>query len=130
MIKRYLRILNAEIKLNLKDTFSYKVGVLSDIIVMAILYFSCLFMNGYSSIGSYYSVQEDVSKSLVLQGYVFWSLAVLVLGSMSNSIRIDAIKGTLEQKAMSVVPLQYLFLGDFIANLLINIIVVAIICTI
>ena len=43
MIKRYLRILNAEIKLNLKDTFSYKVGVLSDIIVMAILYFSCLF---------------------------------------------------------------------------------------
>ena len=86
MIKRYLRILNAEIKLNLKDTFSY------NIIVMAILYFSCLFMNGYSSIGSYYSVQEDVSKSLVLQGYVFWSLAVLVLGSMSNSIRIDAIK--------------------------------------
>ena len=130
MIKRYLRILNAEIKLNLKDTFSYKVGVLSDIIVMAILYFSCLFMNGYSSIGSYYSVQEDVSKSLVLQGYVFRSLAVLVLGSMSNSIRIDAIKGTLEQKAMSVVPLQYLFLGVFIANLLINIIVVAIICTI
>ena len=88
MIKRYLRILNAEIKLNLKDTFSYKVGVLSDIIVMAILYFSCLFMNGYSSIGSYYSVQEDVSKSLVLQGYVFWSLAVLVLGSMSNKRNI------------------------------------------
>jgi ABC-2 type transport system permease protein len=87
-------------------------------------------MKGYSSIGSYYNVAENMSKSLVLQGYVFWSFAVLILGSMSNTIRTDATKGTLEQKAMAVVPLQFLLLGDFISNLLVNIIVVCTICVI
>ncbi len=130
MIKRYFRVIKAEVIMNLKDTFSYRVGIVSDIIVMIILYFACLFMNGYQSIGEYYSVGESASKSMVLQGYIYWSFSVLILGSMSNTIRMDAIKGTLEQKAMSVVPLQFLLLGDFLSSLLVNVIIVISVCII
>lgn len=127
-LKVYAKVMLAEIKMNLIEAYSYKIGIITDVVAMIIIYLSCLFFDGYSSIGSYYNVGSDVSKNFVLQGYIFWSLAVLILGTLSNSIRRDAEKGTLEQKVMSVIPIQILLLGDFFASLIVNIIVIAIVC--
>lgn len=125
---KYFRIIKAEIVMNLKDTFSYKVGFISDSIVMIILYLSCLLVGDKSSLGNLYNVNTETSKALMLQGYVFWSFTVMILGSMCSNISNDVTKGTLEQKAMSVIPLQIVLLGDFIASFLVNIMIVAIVC--
>jgi len=130
MFKSYLRVINAEIVMNFKDTISYRVGLISDIIVMAVLYLCCIYIGGANSIGQYYGTELGDSKSLVLLGYLFWSFSVLIIGSTSNSIRQDTMKGTLEQKVMSVVPLQIIFMGDLITELVINVIVVGAVCLI
>lgn len=130
MFRSYLRVINAEIVMNFKDTISYRVGLISDIIVMAVLYLCCIYIGGANSIGQYYGTEPGDSKSLVLLGYLFWSFSVLIIGSTSNSIRQDTMRGTLEQKVMSVAPLQIIFVGDLITELLINVIVVGAVCII
>ncbi len=130
MFKSYMRVIKAEIIMNFKDTIAYRVGLISDIIVMAVLYLCCIYIGGANSIGQYYGAEPGDSKSLVLLGYMFWSFSVLIIGSTSNSIRQDTMKGTLEQKVMSVAPLQIIFIGDLITELVINIAVVGSVCII
>ncbi|NLZ47980.1 MAG: ABC transporter permease [Clostridiales bacterium] len=124
---KYLNTLKAEIILHLKDSFSYKVGIFNDILIFGVLYFSLVFMGtGYSLASSYGSTTAD-SNTLLLIGYVFWSLSLSAINSASTRIASEATKGTLEQKFMAIVPIQWLLLGQFISSITVEVVVCIII---
>lgn len=120
---KYFNALKSEIVLNLKDSFSYKIGIFNDILVLGILYFSLVFMGTGSSLSSSYGSKIGDSNTLLLIGYVFWSLSIGAIGSVSSEISSEATKGTLEQKFMAVVPIQWLLLGKFISSILVELLV-------
>lgn len=116
-----LSIIKAEIVRDLQETFSYKVGILSDIIVLSILYLSLIFLNTGTKLGLYY--QNGDSPSLLLLGYIFWSYSISAISRLSSEIRAEQVKGTLQQKFMAVIPFNLILIGSILSNLLINSIV-------
>lgn len=101
---KYFNTLKSEIILNIKDSFSYKIGIINDILILGVLYFSLVFIGTGSSLASTYGSKIGDSNTLLLIGYVFWSLSIAAIGSVSAEISSEATKGTLEQKFMAVVP--------------------------
>lgn len=124
---KFFNTLKAEIILNLKNSFSYKMGIITDILVLGVLYFSLVFMGTGTSLTSTYGGNLGDSNTLLLIGYIFWSLSIAAIGSASSEISAEATKGTLEQKFMAVVPIQWLLLGKFISSILIELLVCLII---
>lgn len=123
----YFNALKAEVILNIKEAFSYKIGIVSDILVLSILYFSLLFLGTGSSLVNTYGGKIEDSKTLLLIGYIFWNFSICAISSVSSEINSEATKGTLEQKFMSVVPIQFLLIGKFLSSILIELIVVMVI---
>jgi len=115
----FLRIIKSEISRNLKEFVSYRIGFISDIIVISIIYFSLIFFGSGTSLGNYYGGSND-SKTLLLLGYVFWNFSIGIVNSLTSELSSEAVKGTLEQKFMAVVPISYLILGSALTTLIIE----------
>lgn len=126
-MRRYLNAIKAEIEMNLKEALSYKVGVISDLIVISILYFSLLFLDTGTMLGVYYGGNTQNSKPLLLLGYIFWGYSINAISTVSSEIHIEAVKGTLEQKFMSVIPFALLLFGKIITGIIIETLVISII---
>ncbi|WP_035172582.1 ABC transporter permease [Caldanaerobius polysaccharolyticus] len=124
----YLHILFAEIKRSLKESFSYNVGFISSILLLVVLYCSLIFMNTGTLLGSYYKNAEG-SKTLLLIGYIFWSYSIIAINEVSSEIEKEAVKGTLEQKFMSIAPYSLLLAGSIISSILVSSVVAGIIIT-
>ncbi|WP_041605685.1 ABC transporter permease [Halothermothrix orenii] len=120
-IKNTLFIIKAEIIRYLQETFSYRVGIISDIIVLSILYLSLIFLNTGTKLGLYY--QTGDSPSLLLLGYIFWSYSISAISRISSEIRTEQVKGTLQQKFMAIIPFNFILIGTILSNLMINSIV-------
>ncbi|ABY91646.1 hypothetical protein JCM16816_04740 [Thermoanaerobacter brockii subsp. lactiethylicus] len=123
---KYLNIVIAEIRRSLKESFSYKMGLVSDIVVLTLLYAGLIFMDTGSMLGEYYNNPGN-SKTLLLLGYIFWSYSIAAISGVSSEISIEAVKGTLEQKFMAVIPYPFLIAGNIISSLLLSSIVAAVI---
>lgn len=124
-----LRIIIAEIVRDIKESLNYPIGILSDIAVFSFLILSLLFLGTGSSLQDYYG-EATGSKSLLLVGYIFWVFSIYAINSTSSEIHHEALKGTLEQKFMAVVPIGYLFLGKMLSGLLISTIIIGFVTTI
>ncbi len=120
----YLRVIFAEIKREIKEALTYRVGILSDIAVFSVLILSLLFFRTGSSLEDYYGGAAD-AKSLLLVGYLFWVFSIYAINSTSSEIHHEALRGTLEQKFMAVVPIGLLFLGKMLSGLLISTVIIA-----
>lgn len=123
---RYLRILLEEVRVKLLETISYKVDFIGQIVIISCMYIMIMFFNAQENMRSYYNVGKDMSSTMILIGYIFWTFSMNVLNSIGTEIEKEAVKGTLEQKFMSILPYEVLIIGDFIASILTHIIVVAV----
>ncbi|MCR1898894.1 ABC transporter permease [Irregularibacter muris] len=126
---KYLNGLFAEIKLDLELSWSYKTSFISEIITIAILYISLLFMDAGESLGIYYGLEAQ-SKELLLVGYILWTFSIMAINTISSNIQTEASTGTLEQKFTSIIPMYTLILGQLISSLLVQFLEIAIILAI
>lgn len=125
----YLRIIAAEIVRDIKESLSYRVGIISDVAVLSILILSLLFWGTGSSLTRYYGNTVN-SKTLLIIGYLFWAFSINAINVTSTEIGNEALKGTLEQKFMAVVPIGYLLFGKMVGGLIISSIVICLISVI
>lgn len=125
-MSKCINIIKAEIKRSLKESFSYRMGFVSDIMVLILLYTALIFGNTGMRLGSYYNNPGNY-KTLFLLGYIFWSYSISAISLTCNEISAEAVKGTLEQKFMAVIPYPFLVLGSVISNFMVSSIVAAVI---
>lgn len=125
----YLRVIFAEIKRDIKESLNYQIGLLSDIAVFSVLILSLLFLGTGSSLEDYYGGATD-AKSLLLVGYLFWVFSIYAINCISSEIHHEALRGTLEQKFMAVVPIGLLFFGKMLSGLLISTVIIALVTVI
>ena len=122
-----LKIMISEITLNIKEMFSYKMNFINDILIFGLLYIFLIFFDTGVSLGMDYGGNANMSKSLLLIGYVMWTMAISPLNILCNEVRIEAYKGTLEQKFMAVIPFYWLLIGKAISGIIIYIFEISII---
>ncbi len=119
-MKEYLRAFDAEFILNLRQTLRYKTSFVVDLIVQFLIYSALMFAGGYTWMTRQYGGTPNESKSLMLIGYVFWSYAVFAINETGSDVRVEANRGTLEQKCLSVVPLSWLLMAKAFSGVLIS----------
>ena len=126
-MRDYIYALEAEFILELRQSWKYKTGFFTDLIVQFLIYSALLFAGRYTWMTRQYGGALNESKSLMLLGYVFWSYAILAISQMGNDIRIEANRGTLEQKSLSVVPLSWLFISKAFSGVIVSTVFVSLI---
>lgn len=122
----YINSIVEQFRLDIEIMWSYKTNLISETIIIAILYISMIFLGTGQSIGIYYG-QASNSKSLLLVGYVFWSFSIAVINIVASTISGEATQGTLEKRYMSVIPMHVLLIGDFLCTIFLEVIEVALI---
>ncbi|CAM2920591.1 ABC transporter permease [Hathewaya histolytica] len=115
----YLNVMKAEVARGLKESFHYKVGFLTDILIFSLLYFYLIFSGSATYIGIYYE-NKGSARTLLLIGYIFWNFSISSINALSMEISAEAFKGTLEQKFMAIVPFPFLIGGKIISNFIIE----------
>jgi len=121
-IKIMLKSIKAEILRDIRETFSYKTGIISDIAVLSILFLSIIYLGSGTQIQKYYKGLNG-SRTLLLTGYIFWTYSVSAINTMSKEINYEAMKGTLAKKYTAVTPFYALLAGVVLSSLTINSIV-------
>ena len=121
-MRKYATTLAAEIRMNLVEMLSYRFSFITDILIMLGLYTVIIYTDSGYRLTQYYSTSLDLmpqAKVIILLGYISWILCNAGLTVITNSIRTEAIKGTLEQKFMAIVPFWWLLLGDTLGSVIV-----------
>lgn len=126
MIFKYFNAFIEEIKLSLEIYWSYKVNLIFETFYIGLLYLGLLYFDSGQRLSLHYGNIHNY-KSLLLIGYVFWSFSIAALSVSSSCISSESMRGTLEQKFMSIVPMYVLIAGEFLANILVQLIEISII---
>ncbi len=122
-MKNYITTLKAEIRMNIVEMTSYRFSFIMDIAIMLGLYAFIIYTDSGYRLTQYYSTaldQTSQAKVLILLGYISWILCNSGLTVITNGIRTEAIKGSLEQKFMAIVPFWWLLFGDTLSSILIS----------
>ena len=113
MIRTLLIVVPGEMRKALLIAWTYKMNTLIG-----------LFTLGFIFVGIAFFVQGGVLDPAVLAttllGYLVWMYAALAVGDLSGGLGSEMQAGTLEQMAMSPVPLGIVLLGRSLANLVIT----------
>lgn len=119
-----MKIIYYEFKMDLLRTFRYKMGIITDITVFTVLL--CLFF--LSNTGTSFQDRFQIKnyKTLLLLGYIAWSLSVSAISTVSNRISAELQWGTLFFKLNCKLPLQILYIGDLISASITQIIIIII----
>jgi len=123
----YIRILNAEIVRELKESWQYRTGFLTDLLVQFLLYVGFLFTGKFTWLIKEYTAGVGESRGLFLLGYLFWSYSIFAISQMGNDIASEATVGTLEQKFMGIVPPPLLLAGKAVGGMTVSSLLAAII---
>ena len=81
----YLRGIFEEYKIQILGTFSYRFGIISDILVFGILQVFLFFANTGSSLSGDYSYSN--SKELLLVGYITWMLSCACISNIGGDVK-------------------------------------------
>ncbi|WP_457943046.1 ABC transporter permease [Caproiciproducens sp. LBM24188] len=125
---KFLKILLSEIRMNVFEFMNYKFAFIIDIVVYTILYaFFILTGSGYK-LTQQYAIND--SRELVLSAYIIWIISLAPIEAICNEIRMENIKGTFEQKLMSVFPIWWILLCKVLSSIIINIVEIVVILVI
>lgn len=120
----WLDLVYMQVKITFLSRIRYKVGLLSDFLVIAGTYLFVYFFGNGEFIGQNYSTTITNGNILLLIGFIFWQFAVLSLGFTSASISNDSATGNIESKIQSVYSLSSLYFIELVANLSTDIIII------
>lgn len=119
---KQLRIFYKTILMDLKSTFRYRFGIVTDILTMTLLLSFFFISDTGSSLENTYGFSNP--KSLLLLGYILWNISVSIISTLSNEINIEARNGTLPNLFYSKAPIELILFARTISALLVNIIVI------
>lgn len=122
-MESYMDLVKMQIQVFLKNRIRYKVGCVSDLILLGGTYVFAYYFGNSQFIAEEYSTTIANGNILLLIGFIFWQFAVLSLGFTSASISSDSISGNMETKIQSVYPLQLLYFINLVAGLLSDVLV-------
>lgn len=111
----YLRGIFEEYKIQILGMFSYRFGILSDILVFGVLQVFLFFANTGSSLSSAYSYGS--SKELLLVGYITWMLSCACISNIGGDVNNEMTIGTFYHKLNASIPIQILYIGKLLASL-------------
>lgn len=111
----YLRGIFEEYKIQILGTFSYRFGIISDILVFGILQVFLFFANTGSSLSGVYSYSN--SKELLLVGYITWMLSCACISNIGGDVKNEMAIGTFYHKLNASVPIHILYIGKLLASL-------------
>jgi len=113
MMRTLLIVVSGEMRKALLIAWTYKTNTLIG-----------LFTLGFIFIGIAFFVQGGALDPAVLVttllGYLTWMYAALAVGDLSGGLGSEMQAGTLEQMAMSPIPLGIVLLGRALANLIVT----------
>jgi len=118
-----LRSLVWDMKMKILSTWRYKFSVISDIVVFSLLMIFFLTSRTGTSLSEKYMGADY--RTLLLVGYIAWTLSISAISSVGNEISSELSKGTFYRKMHSKYPLVILYLGDLIASFVTQIVVIA-----
>lgn len=118
----YLRAMYEEYKINIYESFSYKFGIISDILVFGVLQVFLFFANTGSSLSNVYSYSN--SKELLLVGYITWMLSCACISHIGGEVKNEMAIGTFYHKINASIPINILYIGKLLASLTTQIITI------
>ncbi len=124
---RYLRAIFEEYKINILESFSYKFGIISDILVFGILQVFLFFANTGSSLSSAYGYNN--SKELLLIGYITWMLSCTCISNIGGEMKKEMTIGTFYQKINVAIPIHILYIGKLLASITMQVITISTLIT-
>lgn len=125
-MRDYLCTLKADVVREVKESWQYRMGLMTDLLVQFLLYVGLLFAGKFTWLTRQYTAGSGESKSLLLIGFIFWSYSIAAISQMGIDIGMEASRGTLEQKFMAVVPPPVLLLGKAVGGIAVSSILVAV----
>jgi ABC-2 type transport system permease protein len=112
-LKTVMVALLGEIRKTLLTTWTYKVGWLSGTATLGLVFVSIAFLLGDGQL-----TPEELAPTLL--GYLIWTYAGSAVGDLSYSLSGEISAGTLEQTAMSPVPVGLILLGRVLARFVLS----------
>ena len=121
--RTYMKFMGSELRMNFSESINYKFGFITDIIIYIALY------SVFILTGSGYKLTQQYtygnSRVLVLSAYIVWLLSLAPINEICNDIRSENIRGTLEQKLMSVYPTWWILFCKMLSSILVMLLEVA-----
>lgn len=112
-MKRALIAVLGEVRKGLLITWTYRADTLGGLLTLAFVFLGISFMIGDGQLEA-----EPMARFLL--GYVAWMYAMSAIGDLSYGLRSEMSAGTLEQMAMSPLPLGLMLMGRVLASLLVS----------
>jgi len=105
-----------ELMMSFKSRIRYKIGIVSDLIVMTGTYFAVYLFQTGSPFEAFYDVTKKEASVLLLIGFLFWQFGVLALGFTTSLVSSDSSTGRLEIKVQSTPSIISIYFIQLIAN--------------
>lgn len=126
-MKRYVDFISFQTKTTLLSRMRYKVGIISDLIIMLGTYIFICFFQDPQYMAEAYSILSGDASILILIGFIFWQFSVLALGFTESGIAGDFKTGNIEMNIQSSYSLPFIYFIQMVVNLISNIVIVLII---
>lgn len=123
-MKRLFEFIKYMAKVTILTRIRYKVGILSDLLIMVGTYVLVFYSGGFKVMAEELSISNDKARVVVLIGFIFWQFSVYALGATKNSIEGDFRSGTIEAYVQSRYSLPFIYFVELIMGLVSNLIVV------
>ena len=105
-----MRIILQECKMDLLRAVRYRVGMISDLVLFTVLLVFFLMSDTGTSFGEEYGTGDH--KTLLLLGYVAWTLSSAAINTVAPQISGEVQRGTFFLKINSRIPMQLIYFGD------------------
>jgi ABC-2 type transport system permease protein len=112
-MKTVLTTVLGETRKGLLITWTYKANMVVTILTLGCVFVGIGFLMGEGELNP-----EQLASTLL--GYLVWFYALMAIGDIAWGLRGEMQAGTLEQMAMSPVPVGLLLLGRSLANFLVS----------
>ena len=110
-----------ELVMTFKTRIRYKVGIVSDLVIMSLTYIFVYFFQTGLLLEIYYDTTKANGNILFLLGFLFWQFGTLSLGFTTSMITEESATGKLEMKMQGKYALSFIYFIKLLANLMTNI---------
>ncbi len=124
MIKRYYELFRQEMIMLVQSRLRYKVGLISDLILIVGTFILAYYFKNNASLTNYYGVNVNQSNYLFYLGFVFWQFGSLALGFSTSMITNYSSTGLLELHTQGFCSMSLLYFFQLIVNIITDCIII------
>ncbi len=117
----YIKILLYRLIFDIKSQARYRFSLFTDITVIVVLFVFFLINDTGKPFNTEYGSDY---KTLLLIGYIVWTMAISAISTLAKSINFEAKNGTLQYFINSIYPMEWTLFTQFISSQVINLVVI------